>query len=35
MQMIDVLLIYILWHVFLNDLDAQRDKKAGIVQGLL
>ena len=25
MQMIDILLKYILWHGFLNDLDAQRD----------
>ena len=25
MQMIDILLKYILWHEFLNDLDAQKD----------
>ena len=41
MQMIDILLKYILWYEFLNDLDAQSDfdknfhKKAGQLEPFL
>ena len=42
MQMIDILVKYILWHEFLNDLNAQSDfwqknchKKAGQVEPFL
>ena len=31
MQMIDILLKYILWYEFLNDLDAQRDFDKNLV----
>ena len=31
MQMVDILLKYILWHKFWNDLDAQRDFDKKIV----